>query len=84
MRDLDYIITPKTKSVAKDLDRVHEKLKKACSRKTLQELLNKEGQHILIVAPEWLEECFHKGRVADTKKYEIRAPLGERSQEAQE
>jgi flagellar motility protein MotE (MotC chaperone) len=43
MRDLDYIITPKTKSVAKDLDRVHEKLKKACSRKTLQELLNEEG-----------------------------------------
>jgi flagellar motility protein MotE (MotC chaperone) len=35
MRDLYYIITPKTKSVAKDLDRVHEKLKKACSRKTL-------------------------------------------------
>jgi hypothetical protein len=38
----------------------------------------------MIVAPEWLEECFHKGHVAKTKEYEIRAPLGERSLEAQE
>ncbi len=76
MRDLDFIITPKTKSVAKDLDRVHEKLKKACSRKTLQELLNEEGKHILIVAPEWIEECFKRSEIVDSKRFEIRAPLG--------
>jgi uncharacterized protein (UPF0216 family) len=76
MRDLDFIITPKTKSVAKDLDRVHEKLKKACSRKTLQELLNEEGKHILIVTPEWLEECFKRSEIVDSKRFEIRAPLG--------
>ena len=73
---MDYIITPKTKNLAKDLERIHEKLKKACSRKAFSDILDEgEGRHIMIIAPEWLESSLHKGHLLDTKNFEIRAPL---------
>lgn len=74
-RDLDYIITPKTKSLAKDLERIHEKLKKACSRKAFSEMMDEgEGRHIMVIDPEWLESSLNKGHLLATKNFEIRAP----------
>ncbi len=73
--EIDYIITPKTKSNVKDLERVHEKIKKACSRKSFADLLIEEGSHIEIVAPDWLESCFSHNHLVDIKNFEIRPPL---------
>ena len=75
-RDLDYIITPKTKSLDRDIDRIHDKLKKTCSRKAFIELLSEgEGRHLMIIAPDWLESSFSKANLVATKNFEIRAPL---------
>ena len=74
-KDLDYIITPKTKNLTKDLERIHEKLKKACSRKAFSEMMEEgEGRHVMIIDPEWLESSLNKGHLLETKDFEIRAP----------
>lgn len=58
MSTVDYLITPKTRNLDKDLDRIHEKLKRGSSRKAFIEILEGEGSEIMIAAPEWLEKCF--------------------------
>ncbi len=78
IKELDFIITPKTKSLAKDLDRVHEKIKKTCSRKAFTDILGEEGQHIAIVAPDWLESCLSHNHLVNIHKFEIRPPIAER------
>lgn len=58
MTTVDYLITPKTRSQEKDLDRIHDKLKRGSSRKAFLDLLEGEGAGVLIASPEWLEKCF--------------------------
>ena len=57
LTEIDYLITPKTKSHAKDMARIHDKLKKASSLKVFTEVIENEARKLMIVAPEWIEEC---------------------------
>ena len=56
MRELDYIFTPKTRQQKRDLERVHDKLKRTSSLKAFTEALEKS--RAMIVDPHWLEKCF--------------------------
>ena len=46
--------------MGKDIDRIHEKLKRVCSRKAFADMLEEEGRNIQILAPEWLESSLAK------------------------
>lgn len=75
MSTIDYLITPKTRSLEKDLDRVHDKLKRGSSRKAFLDILEGEGAQVMIVAPEWLEKCFNSEQLDEPGDYLIRAPV---------
>lgn len=75
MSTIDYLITPKTRSLEKDLDRVHDKLKRGSSRKAFLDILEGEGAQVMIVAPEWLEKCFNSEQLEEAGDLLIRAPV---------
>jgi hypothetical protein len=75
MTEIDYIITPKTKSHAKDMAKIHDKLKKASSLKVFTDIIENEAKNLMIVDPEWIEECLKKEKIIESEKYQIRAPL---------
>jgi hypothetical protein len=75
MSTIDYLITPKTRSTEKDLDRIHEKLKRGSSRIVFLDILEGEASQIMIVAPDWLEKCFSNEQVIDAGESLIRAPM---------
>ena len=73
MRNLDFIIAPKTKSKQKDYARIADKMRVPYD--TLIHVLQKEGEGIEVVDPEWLEECIHMGRIEDFGDHIHELPL---------
>jgi hypothetical protein len=53
MSELDYIVTPKTRQKLRDLERVHDKLRRSSSLKAFNEAIEKGKMSV--VDPGWLE-----------------------------
>ena len=73
LRQVDFIVAPRTKNPHKDYERIASRL--AITYNHLMHIMQFEGEPITVVQPEWLEICTRKHEIVDHKAHMIELPI---------